>query len=318
MWDWTDRIAVIAFDAALSAAVFLTLIVLVMLGCRQPARRILLARVALLAAPAILPLVALGRLPRLDVIDTLVESRFFPGSLFREPAVAGHASTTTGSGSTNQSLPGWLRGLTSVPRSRLARGLTVLDLTCVAAGCAWLVLGVAGVHWLIYRSRAPSPATRALFDLLVAGRSRAAARTGLRVCSRLRHPVVTGLLRPTILIPEALDRADGDPEPLRLSLLHEIAHAERSDHWFSTAASTAQAIWFFIPQVWWIRSQLLIDQEFLADRSAAEHYGKSSSEYAAALLSLVAPAGMVAPARNRRATRRRPGRSASSRLCFSG
>ena len=81
---------------------------------------------------------------------------------------------------------------------------------------------------------------------------------------------MTGLFRPTILIPEALDGALDDPEPLRLSLLHEIAHAERSDHWFGTAASMAQTVWFFLPQVWWLRRQLLIDQEFLADRSAAE------------------------------------------------
>ena len=109
----------------------------------------------------------------------------------------------------------------------------------------------------------------------------------LRVNSRLPHPVVTGLLRPTILIPEALDRADADPEPLRLSLLHEIAHAERSDHWFSTLASIAQTIWFFLPHLWWIRSRLLIDQEFLADRAAADRYG-TSSEYASSLLSLAA------------------------------
>jgi hypothetical protein len=113
----------------------------------------------------------------------------------------------------------------------------------------------------------------------------------LRVSARLRHPVVTGLFRPTILIPEALDCAESDPEPLRLSLLHEIAHAERSDHWFSTIAGMAQAVWFFLPHVWWLRAQLLIDQEFLADRSAAERYG-TSSEYASSLLSLATHPGL--------------------------
>src|SRR5689334_14500378 len=61
MWVWMDRIGIILFDATLSTAVFLTLIVLAMLSCRQPARRILLARVALLASLAILPLVGGGR-----------------------------------------------------------------------------------------------------------------------------------------------------------------------------------------------------------------------------------------------------------------
>jgi beta-lactamase regulating signal transducer with metallopeptidase domain len=300
MWDWTDRIGVILFDAALSTAVFSTFIVLAMLASRQPARRILLARVALLASLAILPLVVFGRLPRLDVIDTLVESRFFPRSLFLAatpveeasrdapvtPPILDHSYRVV---SQSLTIPA------STTTTWLPRGLALVDLTCVAVGSAWLLLGLAGVHWLIHRSRPPATSTRWLFDTLVAGRTTAVARTGLRVCSRLRHPVVTGLFHPTILIPEDLDRADGDAETLRLSLLHEIAHAERSDHWFSTAASMAQAIWFFIPQVWWIRSQLLIDQEFLADRSAAEHYGSSSSEYALALLSLV-ESGQVASA----------------------
>jgi beta-lactamase regulating signal transducer with metallopeptidase domain len=307
MWDWTDRIGVIVLDAALSTGVFLAFIVLAMLACRQPARRILLARVALLASLAILPLVAFGRLPRLDVIDTIVESRFFPRSLFLAPAPGGAAADDAAEmqpapGAKNRILVRWLPEYASTTRTWLARGLTVLDLTCVVAGSAWLFLGLAGVHWLIYRSRPPSPATRALFDELLAGRSRAATRTALRVCARLRHPVVSGLFRPTILIPDALDRADRDTEPLRLSLLHEIAHAERSDHWFSTVASTAQAVWFFLPHIWWIRSQLLIDQEFLADRSAAEQYG-ASSDYASALLSLAAPGGEAAASAARTSAR---------------
>ena len=85
MWAWMDRIGIVLFDATLSTAVFFTFIVLAMLACRQPARRILLARVALLSSLAIPPLVGLGRLPRLDLIDTFVESRFFPKALFLSP-----------------------------------------------------------------------------------------------------------------------------------------------------------------------------------------------------------------------------------------
>ena len=42
-------------------------------------------------------------------------------------------------------------------------------------------------------------------------------------------------------------------------------------------------MWFFLPQIWWLRSQLLIDQEFLADRTAALRYG-TSCDYASSLL----------------------------------
>ena len=107
----------------------------------------------------------------------------------------------------------------------------------------------------------------------------------LRVSSRVQHPVVVGLFRPTILIPLAFDEPEGDPELLRLSLLHEMAHAEQWDPWFGTIAGLAQIVWFFLPQTWWLRSQLLIDQEFMADRFAAIRYGTSSG-YAASLVSL--------------------------------
>ena len=102
---------------------------------------------------------------------------------------------------------------------------------------------------------------------------------------RVQHPVVVGLFHPTILIPLAFDEPDGDPEVLRLSLLHEMAHAAQWDPWFGTIAGLAQIVWFFLPQTWWLRSQLLIDQEFMADRFAATRYGTSSG-YAASLVSL--------------------------------
>src|SRR5262249_54628984 len=42
---------------------------------------------------------------------------------------------------------------------------------------------------------------------------------------------------------------------------------------------------FYLPHVWWLRSQLIMDQEFMADNVASQRYGTSSS-YAASLLSL--------------------------------
>ena len=188
MWAWMDRIGITLFDATLSTAVFLTFIVLAMLACRQPARRILLARVALLASLAIVPIVGWGRLPRLDVIDTFVESRFFPKALFLAPRPADEPDDEAGvlriiESEPGRLLPRWLADRAETARQWLPRGLTVVDLACVAAGSAWLILGLVGVHWLIRRSRPPTPAARALFDELVAGRSRAARA---RACASAR------------------------------------------------------------------------------------------------------------------------------------
>jgi hypothetical protein len=71
--------------------------------------------------------------------------------------------------------------------------------------------------------------------------------------------------------------------------LHELAHVERYDYGFNAVANLAQSVWFFLPHTWWLRSRLMIDQEFLADQSAARRYG-ASSQYAAALLSMAADA----------------------------
>ena len=46
MWVWLDSAGPILFDATLSTALFLSLVVLAMLVCRQPTRRLLIARVA--------------------------------------------------------------------------------------------------------------------------------------------------------------------------------------------------------------------------------------------------------------------------------
>ena len=130
----------------------------------------------------------------------------------------------------------------------------------------------------------PSAATQEIFDRLFADDVQQTNTARLCVSPRassIRSSWV--FFHPTILIPPVFDEPGGDPELLRLSLLHEIAHADRWDPWFGTIASLAQTVWFFLPQIWWLRSQLLIDQEFLADRSAALRYGTSSG-YAASLL----------------------------------
>jgi hypothetical protein len=115
--------------------------------------------------------------------------------------------------------------------------------------------------------------------------------------------VVVSLLRPTILLPPKFEemglddqqRLSPDDEALlRLCLLHELAHARRNDPAFQLIGSLAQAFWFFLPQLWWIRAQLRLDQEFVADHVASVAYG-TSYQYAASLLDLAA-SGTPSPA----------------------
>ena len=281
-WSWIDRLAVSLFDVTLSAILFFSFVLLAILACRQPARRILIARVAFLASLAIIPMARLEFVHRVDVVGLLQKSNFIPRSW-------------VGSSSHNLSAPSIMnafrvQGAPNLAKTQrfvlwIKRGLVLIYLAGVGIGSAGVLLGFAGVKWLIRHSRTPTAAVRdalkqVLTDAKTAGRS-----PEVQVSSRVQRPVVVGLIRPMILIPEQMDSSDCDQEHLRLAFLHELAHISRGDHWFGTIASVAQSLWFLLPHTWWLRSQLLIDQEFLADYDAAIRYGRSS-DYASSLLSM--------------------------------
>ena len=68
--------------------------------------------------------------------------------------------------------------------------------------------------------------------------------------SRAHHgPVLAGVLRPVILLPEDLPRTL-EPDPLRLVLAHELAHVRRWDNLVLLLQRLAEIVFFFHPVVW--------------------------------------------------------------------
>ena len=299
MPDLVDRLGAALLDASLAATAISGLVVLAMIQCRQPARRRGWARAGLLSTLALLPLAALNPVPRLDLRGPL--RAILPANLddpsprARPPGQPRDPSTppiplarpdrscdvdgTPGDGSCRPRGPGWVR--------RLARGLVVAYGVGTSIGLGWIALGLWGSAWVVRRARPPSEGSLAHHrSLPFEGGS---GRPGLLVSDRATRPVLVGFLRPVILVPAGLDEPEA-LDQLRLGLLHEQAHAENLDHRFGPAATLAQAIWFFLPPVWWIRDQMKLDQEFLADRRAVAHFG-TSGRYASSLVELAASAG---------------------------
>jgi beta-lactamase regulating signal transducer with metallopeptidase domain len=300
MWMWLDRTGLILFDAALSTALFLSVVVCALLFCRQPSRRLLIVRSSLLGALAILPVVAMLPLPRVDVLDLILRADLLPPS-FR----AVHSGATDGVRGPEPALADRLHSSITIFKGDYAawagrwlpRCLTLIVLTVAITGAAWVLLGFWGIRWLLRHSREPSERTLLVYDALSATWTEKRARPDVRVSSLVERPVLVGLRRTTILIPSSYEEPSASPEICKLSLLHELAHAAQSDAWFGTIASLAQSIWFFLPHVWWLRSQLIIDQEFIADHAASQGYG-TSKDYAASLLSLAhSRAAAAAPKR---------------------
>ncbi len=213
MWVWLDSAGPVLFDAALSTALFLSVVVLAMVVCRQPTRRILIARVAIIASLAMFPLVALVPLPRLDLFDTLLQTDLVPASLVVElDKISDRPDIASDARASLQTMFGRRLHETLLGTGEwMPRSLTLIDLACVGTGIAWLLLGFWGVRWLIRHSRAPSAATQEIFDRLFAGDVGRRVRPALRVSSRVQHPVVVGFLHPTILLPSSLRRARRRP-----------------------------------------------------------------------------------------------------------
>src|SRR5262249_50692564 len=127
----------------------------------------------------------------------------------------------------------------------------------VAGGMAWLALGHLGLVWLARRSAEPSPGALATYRALPFARE--ARRPRLLVAGRVRRPVLIGLVRPLILIPPELDPPAPTPEDrdrLRLGLLHELAHAEAGDPWFTLAGHLAQCLLYALPPLWWLVARM--------------------------------------------------------------
>ena len=90
------------------------------------------------------------------------------------------------------------------------------------------------------------------------------ARPVLRLCSGLKAPMLAGMFRPTLLLPE--EGLAGDA--LRYSLLHELTHYKRRDIWLKTLALWVNALHWFNPCMWYMMRLVERDTELACDEAA--------------------------------------------------
>jgi TonB family protein len=96
-------------------------------------------------------------------------------------------------------------------------------------------------------------------------------------------PLVTGILRPVILLPE--DASTWPPSRRRAVLAHELAHVRRRDPMILFAAHLATIVYWFHPLCWLAAARLRIESERACD-DAALRIGLLPSGYAGHLLDL--------------------------------
>lgn len=128
------------------------------------------------------------------------------------------------------------------------------------------------------RSAQPAPALEALIaDALPSGTTIA--------ITAVDGPLVTGLFRPTILVPRYLAETLDDAT-LRGILLHEIAHLRRGDLWLALMQRVALTVFWWSPFLRLIGMHLELAREMACDARAAQCCG-GNVDYAGALLTSV-------------------------------
>ena len=98
----------------------------------------------------------------------------------------------------------------------------------------------------------------------------------VRVCRQIESPLVTGLMKSTILLPYRSERWSDDT--LHMVLLHELGHVKRKDLWANMFSQVACVFHWFNPMVWMLKKRLQNECEYACDahviaRGAnAKHY----------------------------------------------
>jgi len=181
-----------------------------------------------------------------------------------------------------------------LPFSAISADKTISYLLAIYLGCAgilfgrWLMGNFVVFHFLRHAEPPPQPAAQLFASLTSHFRN----RPRLLVSHQLRAPVSCGLLHPSVVLPANLCEA-GAADRLQWVLAHEITHLERRDSWSCLLFGLGQAVYFYCPWFWWLRRQVRLCQEYIADAAAVRH-SEQREDYAQFLVSLAkAPAGPV-------------------------
>jgi hypothetical protein len=103
--------------------------------------------------------------------------------------------------------------------------------------------------------------------------------------ARVETPLVTGLLRPVVLLPAGrFDTLTGREQ--QMALCHELAHLERADLWLGCVPALAERVFFFHPLVHLASREYAFSREAACDATVMQTLDAAPQEYGRLLLAL--------------------------------
>lgn len=149
------------------------------------------------------------------------------------------------------------------------------------ACCGWLAFGHLLLVGIRMRGHVPDPWLSELFQSLAT--KDVPTRTRLLISANCRRPISWGTIWPIVVLPTDLCRRQNE-EQLRIVLLHELGHVTQGDAWGNLLLTMAFPLLYVQPLYWWLRSQVRLAAELVADERAALQIGKEF--YASELIAL--------------------------------
>jgi beta-lactamase regulating signal transducer with metallopeptidase domain len=143
-------------------------------------------------------------------------------------------------------------------RSWIAGGYLIGAVSAVL----WWLAGVVGLMRFIGRARPASQHCHEQFAQIAGRRGR---RVRLLVSRQACQPFAAFWGRPVIVLPENLCH---DERAIRWALAHEWSHIERRDFSIGLMVAFVRVLYFYQPLLWWLRRELRLCQDYLADAQA--------------------------------------------------
>lgn len=106
----------------------------------------------------------------------------------------------------------------------------------------------------------------------------------LRASAEITSPLVTGLWRPTMLVPASFMSLS--LEERRIAICHELIHLRRRDLWLGCVPAAAERLFFFHPLVRFAVREFAFWREAACDAAVLRALGTTPASYGRLLLSL--------------------------------
>jgi beta-lactamase regulating signal transducer with metallopeptidase domain/flagellar biosynthesis chaperone FliJ len=107
----------------------------------------------------------------------------------------------------------------------------------------------------------------------------------VRTSNAVETPLVTGLVRPVVLLPSDRFRVLTARQQ-QLALCHELAHLKRADLWLGCVPALAERLFFFHPLVHLASREYALSRELACDAAVMETLDAAPQEYGRLLLAL--------------------------------